>query len=197
MPRWIFSESLPWVSAIAFTSLKRLPMSFRQEPRRQPAVAERCCPSSSRLRSSRRPTAAGWVFATVWDRSRRLEFDEPAVVACRVIGPDGFHRAQVIVGDLAALFSIHAQHFVLTRLDRRRRADADADVEAAVAQDVEGGDLFGGEQWIAARNDDAGDAEANFMTCPAMNASDVIASKKSGLALPVCESSEPEEICVR
>ena len=79
-----------------------------------------------------------------------------------MVAPDRFDRAQMIVGDLAALFAVDAQDFVFTRLDCRRRADADADVEPALAKNIESCQLFGGQQGIAAGDDDAGDAEANF-----------------------------------
>src|SRR5882757_5313933 len=87
-----------------------------------------------------------------------LAADELSFIGRRLAGPNRFHRPDMIVGDLAALFAIDAEDFILPRFDRRRRADADADVQPAFAEHVEGGDLFGGEQRIAARDYDASDA---------------------------------------
>ena len=97
----------------------------------------------------------------LWTNLGVFKTHKRSFVAGRMSGPNLFHRAQVIVGDLAALFAIDAEHFIFARLDRRRRADADADVEPAFAEHVERGDLFGGEQRIAAGHHDASDAEAH------------------------------------
>ena len=76
------------------------------------------------------------LLPRLWTDLSVLERDKPAFIGRGLAGPNGFHSSNVIVGDFSSEFSIDTKNFVFPGLEGGRRADAKADIQSAVAENI-------------------------------------------------------------
>ena len=81
-----------------------------------------------------------------------------ALISDEIVAPQGTHDVDLFFDALAAIAEIHAERLIFDVVP----ADADTEPEAALAQDIDGGGLFGDQRRLPLRQDDDAAGELDF-----------------------------------
>src|SRR5437660_10482409 len=95
-----------------------------QKPRRQPSVSKSGCPFHRSLGPPADPKGRMRFLIRLRTDFGIFEVYKLALIMRWLSRPDGSHRPDVIIRDFTAQLFIDSKNFVLPRLERRRRADA-------------------------------------------------------------------------